>query len=337
MPDLPAPDFQKTGSTEGQPAPEDRDKAVEAALDAADKAADTADKADAVVNDLFPDDDADVSRADDEGVDDPDALFDGDGVTPKAPPKGWTEKTYNRFRQVIGQRNEGRKASAKDAATISALEKQVRGIQDKYGRFDNPDAVMAADADFMGALEQAVKVNPSLSQLADQVKAFQQTGSINVAPQPGQLPAPLITPPVVRATVEAPKQDPQVAQLIEQNARTTIGTALDGLNVKPAFQKLIADSIVANTKDNLAGIDRAGVVFAARAFIKDKGFTSAEVLSKQAPKPKGKPATGQQAQAATSTPLSGETPEGERPEAPKTREQWLANRSKIFGAVIGGD
>lgn len=334
MPDLPTPAFQKTDPADGQPAPVDRDKAVEAALDAADVAADKADKADAVVNDLFPDDAADISHADDEGVDDPDALFEADGATPKAPPKGWTEKTYNRFRQVIGQRNEGRKVNVKQVETIAALEKQVRGIQDKYGRFPDPDKVMAADADFMDALEQAVRVNPALSALADQVKAFQQTGSINVAP--GQAP-PATAAPVRPAVAEAPKTDPQVTQLLEQNARTTIGVALDSLNVKPAFQKLIADSIVANTKDNLAGIDRSGIVSAARAFIKEKGFTSAEVLSKVPAKPKGKPATGQQAQAAASTPLGAETPVGERPDAPKTRDQWLANRGKIFDAVIGGD
>ena len=248
---------------------------------------------------------------------------------PDKVPKGWTEKTYRRFQKVIGQRNDGRRLNAAQGKTIAGHESFMRNLSDKYGSYDNPTAVMLADASFMDAFEQLAKTTPSIAAIADQVKNFQSTGSIPVSD--GQ---PIGNVDLRKDTAITPKTDDRVDKLIEQGARNTITATLESCKVKPAFLKIITDSLIAEGGD-LSAISREGVIAKARAFIAESGFTASEVLTQVASPPaKDKPATrGGQRQAAVSDKTAQER-ENDTAGAPKSREEWIANRNKMRDAMF---
>lgn len=267
--------------------------------------------------------DANVLFGDDkpEDSDDPledEDLFDEDDKKPEVP-KGWTESTYKRFKQVIGQRNDGRKTI--DALTKAGeANKELAGVfSEKYGSFDNPAAIARFDADFMSAVETLSKTDVNIAQFADTIKNFQQTGR-----------APAVTTSTTPAPVADPKPDVRVTKIIESNARRDVDAVLTDINVKSSFRKLIADHIVSGDAD-LTTLDRASVVKLAKGFIAEKGFTSKDVLEpvKDGAKKTTKPATSRQSGVATVERRTQAKPDSDassRPDAPKTREEWIENR-----------
>jgi hypothetical protein len=290
-------------------------------------------------NALFdgPDEDEEVT----EEIDEDNELFEGDDE-PEVP-KGWTKGTYDRFRQVIGQRNELRAEKAQAAAAVKALQDAVDSnkgivsiIAEKYGKFENPAAMVAADAAFMDAVEELGKTNPEVARFGAAIQHFLTTGE---APKMADGTTPTI-PAVTPKKDETPREDPRITKILEGNARKSIKETLAGLDVKPAFRAIIADAVLKTDGLDLAALEEPQVVELAKAFIKEKGFTAADILAtpqkesgeKGGKKPKagGKAGVGTKvADQRTRGKKADETPEG-----PKDVDEWNARREERRASFI---
>jgi hypothetical protein len=288
-----------------------------------------------------PDEDEEVE----EEVDEDSALFDAEEPEDEGDqiPKGWTKGTYNRFTQVIGQRNELRTQSAQKDATIKTLQDAVEShkgivgvISEKYGKFENPAAMVAADAAFMDAVEELGKTNPEVARFGAAIQNFLRTGEVpkmadGTQPAP---PAPATTP----APETKPAEDPRITKIIEGNARKSIKETLAGLDVKASFRDIIADHVVKQDELDLTNLSETKVVEIAKAFIKDKGFTPEDVLQKVV-EGKGSKKAKTTGKAGVSTKDSTTRERGGKgkdtgPKAPKDIDEWNAQREERRAAFI---
>lgn len=244
-----------------------------------------------------------------------------------------SKKTFvKRLGKVVAQRNALRTEKAAIEGEVKVLREQneqlnrlAKVFQEKYGQFQNPEEMVLFDTEFMEKAEELARQDPTVAAAFRQVQeAVGRRNPTVTDPKPTQTPAPAATP----------QQDPTVAKIIRRDAERTITGALADLNVKPAFQRVLSEHIV-NTTADLADLSTNDVVRLSREFIKERGFSPEEVLQAAAT-PEGdetpaKPATGSQPQAVSQpAPQSGE--EG-GPAAPKTRDEWEANRNARLAQI----
>jgi hypothetical protein len=200
---------------------------------------------------LFDDDDA--SDGEEEEVADPEAageetLFETLDKNKGEIPKGWTKGTYKRFQQVIGQRNEERQHSKQLAAALETAKALAGVFSDRYSDFANPAGMAAFDADFMQGLEElCTSGRTDIAEMAEAVKEYVKTGK---APEMSSTSkASIVTQP--NASADAPAADPRIDALLAREARGVISATLSGAGVKPAFQSLISEHIVATEGEGL--------------------------------------------------------------------------------------
>lgn len=292
-------------------------------------------------------DDLDESEEVTEEVDDDATLFEPEPDGKDKIPKGWTQGTYNRFREVIGQRNELRTDKVATATTIQTLQAAVEAqkgivgvIAEKYGKFDNPAAMVAADAAFMDAVEELGKTNPEVARFGVAIQHFLKTGKAPTMAD-GTTPA----APVLAATPApetTPAEDPRITKILEGNAKRDIKALLGNLDVKPSFRDIIADHVLKQDGLDLADISETKVVQFAKDFIKDKGFTAADVLAnvsdpEKGGKGKGKAKTGGKAGVGV-TDASARGDDGKAkdtsPKPPKDLDEWNVNREARRDAFV---
>ncbi len=272
-------------------------------------------------NALFADTDPD--GADDDGDDpDEDQLFDkpvDDLDKPKTVP-------IARLGKVVGQRNELRLTVATLEKALESSTALAKVFSEKYSRFDNPAQAVAFDADFMDGIETLSKTDGNVAELATKIKTFIETGRVPNMEQ---------NAPTIPTPAES-KPDPRVDKIIANQTRTSVEATLAGMDVKPAFRKLIADYVV---KDGAQDLTRNSIVKLAKGFIEENGFTSAEILGVPGSgKPKvKKPPTGGTAKANTVEPAGADddpAADPKRPEAAKNLNEWEAQKEARRAAFV---
>jgi hypothetical protein len=237
------------------------------------------------------------------------------------------ETFLKRVGKLVAQRNEARGENKVLREQNKSLDALATVFKEKYGGFDDPGAMAAWDTGFMETAEKLAATNPEVASALALVKSTYE-GSPAVEKPTTPTPAAPATP--------APVQDPAVQQIIRRDAKRTITDALSGLDVKPAFQEIIADHIL--NQGNLGEIDRNSAVASARAYIQEKGLTSEDVLSGTKPADPGKKAAEKPKTGSATAAVTKPAPEGgeEAPAGPKSRDEWEANRNSRL-ASIGKD
>lgn len=289
-------------------------------------------------SDLFgkaDDDDEEPSDEDDEGEEEGEDLFEDKPKTPK----GWNPKTYARFKKVIGQRNDLREKLETIEGRLELNQEIQKLLDGEYSKFEDPLAQVRWDSGFTTALESLIKADPSFSQFAQAVLHHWKTGEVpKMSDQQKTATNTAVVPPL-KGDDDAPKTDPRVDSIIESNARSTVDRVLTERGAKPSFRAIVADYIVGSNLD-LAALKPPEVMRFAKDFIKDKGFTEADVLepkTEDGDKPR-KPATGGRKAAAIkaggSDDKGGNTDQPGK-DAPKTLDEWEKNRSQRLDSFLG--
>lgn len=219
---------------------------------------------------------------------------------------------YTRFAKAIQDRNQLREEIADLKGSVSAYEEFFSTLNKKYAEFKNPASQLAWDADFA---DTATKLSKTDNEVA---KAIQKV----VSAMNGQKPD---TTPAQPAAAEAPKSDPRVERLLEKEARRVTNDVLKAANVKSAMREVMADYVVGRT-DDIAGLTEKSVKTLVREFMKEKGFSLEDVLTKTAAKKTtdapAKPNTGGKAG------LPAATKKADQAEEPKfkSRQEFLEHR-----------
>lgn len=256
--------------------------------------------------------------APDAGAEAEDVEDDGAAAASSGSPK---TVPYTRLQKVIAQRNEARERLEELERTESELRAELSGekafretVAQRYGRFRNPNAQLAIDADFMSALEELAKTDGDVGKFYKKVTDYMSTGNRQ---------------PTVETKAE-PQVDKRVERIVEKQARVQVAEVLGPLKLQPKYVRLIENHVVQNAKD-LADLDSAAVKKLAKAWIADNGFTLDEMRPvKTDAKAKDKPPTGRQ-----NAPAAAQNKSGKKAEAkPKTREEWLESRAKNIDSII---
>lgn len=233
---------------------------------------------------------------------------------------------YKRLQQVVQERNQLRSKLAELGEAESKLRAELSGAQEfrstfsqRYGKFRNPVAQLALDADFMSAMEELAKTDAEVSNFYQKVmKSMGQT------PQQPQQPT---TP-----TIE-PAKDARLDRVVEQYAVFTIKSVLEPLRLQDRYQRMIQNHVLQHAKD-LAALDAEGVKSLARQFISNSGFTVEEMRkATETPVKPTKPVTGSGRQGASPGAPASKAKQPE-PKKFKNREEYLEHRASVVEDLI---
>jgi hypothetical protein len=230
-----------------------------------------------------------------------------------------------RLHKVISQR-EAAKGEAKEAEVArAAAEAKLETLENALGQFrdaykENPQ-LATFDTRFMETLEKLSETNPNVAQLAEEVKSFME----------GRAPETIVTTPNKKtepAAKEETAPDPRVEAIIRRDATREATEALTEAGLKPAFVKTITKHVVDSAAD-LTEIDHAATMRAAKTWLKENGFSPADVLVAK-PEADEKPDTGGTQKAGSGQQKTSEKEQGGdgRPEKPMSPEEFQAHREK---------
>jgi hypothetical protein len=250
----------------------------------------------------------------------PEAAEGGDQAQRNGPPK---QVPYKRLQQVVRQRNELQAQLAQLQEAESKLRNELSGaqgfreaFQQRYGKFRNPVAQLALDADFMSALEGLSKTDPDVGSFYKKVMSSMGQNPPQQEQQQQQ---------------QAPAVDTRLDAVVHRHAELTIKDVLAPLTLQDRYQKMVVNHVMQNAKD-LAALDSNAVKQLARQFIADSGFTIEEMRKAQTTpvkptKPKTAGAGGGASPAAPKTPAKAI-------EKPKSREDYLQRRENMLSDLI---
>ena len=312
----------------------------EAAEEPTDAAAELTDQEDPAADDSDGSD-ADVAP---EPTTAAEALFDGDDSDPDDAAARSRRKTRKRIQQLVARA----KAAEEKATTVSerlqaaqdrleAREAIAAVVDERYG--DNID-LLAFDHTVVTTLDRLASENPT-SDFASVARKLKRIVTQQGEPTVSDATAKQQTSDPKPDPAPAPAADPRVDKIVERAARAQISSALDG--VKPGFQSLIADHIVASGAD-LADLSNEAILEAGRDFVESKGLAAADVLVDATPaKPgkKPKPSTTSGRGSADSAPrgkAGGKPNADSEDDSPKTlaelQERREARWESAFSAAL---
>lgn len=238
--------------------------------------------------------------------------------TPKTVP-------YKRLKRVVEQRNAAEARAKELEAAESKLREELSGakafretVAERYGRFRNPTAQLALDADFMSAMEELAQKDADVNAFYKKVLTYMETGSRSSAP-------------AAREVETAPVKDPRLEKVLERYAANTVRDVLAPLQLQPKYARLLENHVLQNAKD-VSTLDAKGVKDLARQFIADSGFTLEEMRkAKDSPVTPAKPKTGR---GGAPAPAPAKKAAAAQPKEFKTRAEWLQHREGVVKDII---
>lgn len=246
---------------------------------------------------------------------------------------GPTQKTFDkRIGKLVSQRENEREGRLKAESEAASLKEQVQVISDRHAK--NPE-LFAHDVAFMDNIDELSKSHPEVLRIAKAVQEFGTTGVFKLGGKEVKPLAPASTTEKEQEKETAKGEDPRVAKVLEKAARKEIASALNAMNVKPSFVKLVTKEILENGEVDISDLDSDEVEDLARKFIADNDLSESDVLKTAEPKKEGEgeespeaSGGGGKAAGVVKTPEEKQK-EAEKAEAerPKTIEEWDAQRT----------
>jgi hypothetical protein len=228
-----------------------------------------------------------------------------------------------RLGKVISQRELEKESRIRAEAERDTHRQALADFRAVYA--ENPD-LARFDVRFMEAIQGLSAEHADVAEVAQAVADFVNTGEFKGVKK-------TVSNQTPDKKTEAPASDARLDKIIERDARQLAGEALETVGVKPAFVKLLTDHVV-KTHGDLASLSASDVKRISREYLKDNGFSPAEVLKSTKAAEKDtttkKPATtgSGAAKAATTTKGAGDGKGDDgRPAAPKDRNEWEARRA----------
>jgi hypothetical protein len=244
-----------------------------------------------------------------------------------------------RIGKVIKQREDAKRKSQEAEVAAAAASAERNTIRETLAEFrkkyaEEPELALW-DSRFMDALDTLSKQSPDIARLAHTVKEFMGGKDIGGTMTTNEPTAKNIEPNVSSTKLNA---------VLERDARRTVADVLPG--VKPAFVKILSDHVVSES-GKLEDLTADDALEMCRKYIKDAGLTAQEILDGVKPdagegeedpskkgKKGGKPTTGGRLKAGTTTSKDGDDEEPR--DAPKSIDEWEANRKKRLNSFLAG-